>query len=95
MHRHMELIQRAEQTLQSVSQLIRCGGQRHNGRTNYQVNQSDRHSASQHQAFLCHLNKTKLPHYLTRSQDHIKKYGDQKQHENGLQTFKNKLHRNL
>ena len=91
----MKLIQRAEQTLQAISQLVRCRRQCHNRRTDHQINQSDCHSTCQHQTFLCYLNKSQLPYHLTRGKNHIKKYGDQKKHKNSLQTFKNKLHRNL
>ena len=95
MNRHMDLIQRAEKSLQTVCQMIRCGGQCHNGRSDHKVNKTDCHSSSKNKTFLRNLDDSETPQYFTWRQDNIEHNGDQKDHHNGLQTFEHEFHRNF
>ena len=95
MYRHPDLVQRTEQSLQTICQLIRRGSQCHDGRSDHKVNKTDRHSSCKNKAFPCDLDDPETPQHFARRQDDIEHNRDQKDHNDSLQTLEHEFHRNL
>ena len=95
MNRHADLVQRAEQSLQTICQLVRCGRQRHNRRSDHKINKTDRHSSCKNKPFFCYLDDSETPQHFARRQNNIEHNRDQKDHNDSFQTLEHEFHRNL
>ncbi len=67
MNRHTDLVQRMEQRLYPVGQLVRRCGEGHKGRADDQVNGPDRHIDGRYQAALRDRNDPGVEQYVSAS----------------------------
>ena len=79
MNRHTDLIQKAQTLFESICQLIGCGRQRHNRRTDYQIDQAQCHKTGRTDALMRNFKNAKLNHRRSRCQKQVEAHTDQQQ----------------
>ena len=95
MHWNAYFLQGLQQRFQSVRQLIGRGGQRHDRRSDDQIDQPDSHAYRSNHPFPRDSDDPEMNQRRSRRENHVKKQGNQEQYDDRFQSLYHKTKRDF
>ena len=95
MHRHAEALERTQEALNSVGQLVGGRRERHQGRPDHEEGEADRHLDGKGEALSGYFQKADTENHLARSQEQVEGHGDQEKDQDRAHAAHNIADRNI